>query len=127
MPESMRALAQPGVEILGFVPDMEPLLLSSRISIAPLRYGAGVKGKINQAMSYGLPVVATPVAVEGMYLQHGDNVLVAESATEYADAIASLYTDDSLWDSLADGGKANIRQCFSRSVARETLGRLLDL
>ena len=127
MPDSMGALAQPGVEILGFVPDMDPLLLSSRISIAPLRYGAGVKGKINQAMSYGLPVVATPVAVEGMYLQHGENVLVAETAAEYADAIALLYTKEALWSTLAAGGKNNIRQTFSREVARSTLGRLLQL
>lgn len=127
MPESMRSLAQPGIEILGFVQDVDPLLRTARISIAPLRYGAGVKGKINQAMAYGLPVVATPVAVEGMYLQHGDNVLVAHTAAEYADAIADAYTDSTLWDRLAAGGKANIEQTFSRAVASKTIGRLLGL
>jgi GT2 family glycosyltransferase/glycosyltransferase involved in cell wall biosynthesis len=127
MPESLRALERPGVEILGFVPDVDPLLLSSKISIAPLRYGAGVKGKINQAMSYGLPVVATPVAVEGMGLVDGTNVLVADTPEAFAAAIARLHCEEELWDSLVHGGKANIYQTFSRDVARRTLLRLLQL
>ena len=127
MPESLRSLAQPGVEILGFIPDIDPLLLSTKISIAPLRYGAGVKGKINQAMSYGLPVIATPIAVEGMGLTDGTNVLVAEAPEAFAEAIARLHGDEALWTSLVQGGKTNIQQTFSRAVARNTLQRLLQL
>ena len=54
--------------VTGYVPDVTPYFTGCRVSIAPLRYGAGVKGKINLAMSYGLPVVATTPSVEGMFL-----------------------------------------------------------
>lgn len=125
MPESLRQLAGNGVEILGFVEDIDPLLASSRISIAPLRYGAGVKGKVNQAMSHGLPVVATPMAVEGMNLIDGTHVLVGDTPAAFAAAVLRLYRDPQLWQQLVDGGKANVRQVFSRDVARQTLARLL--
>ena len=127
MPDTLRLLAGPGIEILGFVQDMDSLLAQSRISIAPLRYGAGVKGKINQAMSHGLPVVATPVAVEGMDLTHGEHVLVADTPAGYAQEIIRLYNDPVLWQQLVDGGKANVSKTFSRDVAREELARQLKL
>ncbi|MCE7878113.1 MAG: glycosyltransferase [Betaproteobacteria bacterium PRO3] len=57
-PASVRALAAPDLVIAGYVEDLDPLFGSARVSVAPLRYGAGVKGKVNLAMSYGVPVVA---------------------------------------------------------------------
>ena len=72
VPHEIERLADiPGVRIHGPVPDLQPLLAGARVSIAPLRYGAGVKGKVNQAMAHGLPVVATTAAVEGMHLREG--------------------------------------------------------
>jgi glycosyltransferase involved in cell wall biosynthesis len=97
------------------------------VSIAPLRYGAGVKGKVNLAMSYGLPVVATPASVEGMSLSPGDDVLVAEDAQGFAEAIARVYRDEALWERLAAGGRANIRDHFSRDVARAAILEMLSL
>lgn len=125
MPDSLKALAGPGIEILGFVADLDPLLASSRMSIAPLRYGAGVKGKVNQAMAHGLPVVATQAAVEGMFLQAGTEVLVAEDAQAFADAVLRLDSDPALWATLAAGGKHNIERTFSREVARRALQSVL--
>ena len=126
-PEKIQSLAGNGVEILGYVEDVSPLLANSRISIAPLRYGAGVKGKINQAMAHGLPVVATTAAVEGMDLHDGDEVLIADSPSTFAEQILRLDGDSTLWGKLAEGGKANIREHFSRDHARNTLSRLLAL
>lgn len=127
MPDTLRSLASPGIEILGFVQDIDPLLAQSRISIAPLRYGAGVKGKVNQAMSHGLPVVATPAAVEGMDLIHGEQVLVADTPLAYAQEIVRLYNDPVLWQKLVEGGKINVAKTFSRDVAREVLARQLKM
>ncbi len=125
MPDSLKALAGPGIEILGFVADLDPLLARSRMSIAPLRYGAGVKGKVNQAMAHGLPVVATQAAVEGMFLQAGTEVLVAEDAQAFAHAVLQLDCDRTLWETLAAGGKHNIERTFSREVARRALQAVL--
>ena len=68
-PASLQALDSESVRILGYVEDIEPYLRSCRLSVAPLRYGAGVKGKINMSMSHGLPVVSTKIGCEGMFLQ----------------------------------------------------------
>ncbi|MEN1727497.1 MAG: glycosyltransferase [Pseudomonadota bacterium] len=125
MPDDIRALGeQDGIVVHGFVEDLDPMLASARISLAPLRYGAGVKGKVNQAMSHGLPVVATPCAAEGMYLVHEQDVLVAESAEDFADQVLRLYEDEALWNRLADGGLTNVETHFSRRAAEAVLAGL---
>ena len=125
VPANVRALAAEDFIVTGYVPDVTPYFTGCRVSIAPLRYGAGVKGKINLAMSYGLPVVATTSSVEGMHLMPEQDVLVADDAKAYADAIVRLYHDEALWTRLAAGGRENIRTHFSRDVARSAITRLI--
>jgi glycosyltransferase involved in cell wall biosynthesis len=127
VPAPIKTLAAPDFVIAGYVPDVAPYFNGCRISISPLRYGAGVKGKINLAMSYGLPVVATSVSIEGMHLTSGEDVLVADTPAEFADAIVRLYHDRELWEKLAAGGRDNIRRYFSRDVARSPITRLIAL
>jgi len=127
MPAAIRDLDVEGVRVLGYVKDIDPLLDAARISIAPLRYGAGVKGKVNQAMAFGLPVVATPMAAEGMGLRDGEELLIADSAPDFADAIVRLYGDEALWQRLAEGGRDNVRRRFSRAHARDALAAMLAL
>ena len=124
---SIRALASDDLVILGHVPDLEPYLAQCRISISPLRYGAGVKGKVNLAMSHGLPVVATTASIEGMHLTDGCDVLVADDAESFAQAIKRAYDDRVLWERLSSGGRANIERHFSRTVARNALSELFAL
>ncbi|MDQ6619579.1 MAG: glycosyltransferase, partial [Pseudomonadota bacterium] len=90
-PGTIRDLAADDFIITGHVPDVGPFFTSTRASISPLRYGAGVKGKVNLAMSYGLPVVATTPSVEGMHLTPEVDVLIADSAEAFAAAIARVY------------------------------------
>jgi GT2 family glycosyltransferase len=126
-PESITSLADEAMEIVGFVPDMTPYLESCRISISPLRYGAGVKGKINQAMSHGLPVVATSPSVEGMYLRDGVEVLVADEPAAFADAIVRLYGDDQLWAKISEASVANVRDYFSPDAAWRVMEGMFEL
>ncbi|MCR6497264.1 glycosyltransferase [Thermomonas sp. S9] len=93
--------------------------------MAPLRAGAGVKGKVNLAMAHGLPVVATPLAAEGMALRDGEHVLLAEDAPAFAQAVLRLHTDAALWQQLADNGRAHVARHFSPEVARPLVRRLL--
>jgi O-antigen biosynthesis protein len=125
-PRDVLELARDGVVVHGYVEDIAPFMDGSRLSIAPLRYGAGVKGKINMAMSYGLPVVATAIAVEGMHVNAGTDVLTAETAEEFAAAIVRAYDDAALWKMLSDNGLANVREHFSFDAARVALGRILS-
>ena len=122
---SVEALASDAIDVLGYVPDMAPYLDGCRVSISPLRYGAGVKGKINTAMSHGLPVVATTASIEGMHLTDGVDVLVADDAEAFAAAIARVHEDAALWARLSAAGRENVARHFSRAVARDALSALL--
>ncbi|HEY2863183.1 MAG TPA: glycosyltransferase [Casimicrobiaceae bacterium] len=124
-PATIRALAADDLVIAGFVPDLAPYLEGCRLSIAPLRYGAGVKGKINQAMSYGLPVVATTPSIEGMHLNPGNDVLTGDDPESFSDAVARAYRDESLWHQLAAGGRDNISRYFSPELATAAITELL--
>jgi GT2 family glycosyltransferase len=120
-PDSVRALAADGVEVIGYVADLAPWLDRCRIALSPLRYGAGVKGKVNHAMSRGLPVVATTASLEGMHLAQGEDVLVADDPERFADALVRLYHDEALWNRLSRGGRANVERHFSPEAAAASL------
>jgi O-antigen biosynthesis protein len=121
-----QALASEGIDMLGRVDDLAPLMASCLASVAPLRFGAGVKGKVNMAMSHGLPVIGTTVAVEGMHLADGVDVLVADTPDGFASAYARLAADAALWQSLSEHGLANVRAHFSVDAARDALRRAMD-
>jgi glycosyltransferase involved in cell wall biosynthesis len=127
MPSSIGEISESKVLVAGFVEDLDPLLDAARISIAPLRYGAGVKGKVNQAMACGLPVVATSAAAEGMNVHDGADLLIADSAEAFADAVIRLYNDEILWNHLVEGGKRSIEANFSRARAKRTLAKLIGI
>lgn len=124
-PKSLLAKASSHLQFTGFVADIAPLFNSVRLSIAPLRYGAGVKGKINSSMAYGVPVIASPVAAEGMGLAHEQDVLIADDAAGFATAIVRAYDDEKLWYTLSDAGLANIERCFSFELAAQQLHDIL--
>ncbi|MFZ1390983.1 MAG: glycosyltransferase [Dokdonella sp.] len=124
---AIRALGSEHVIIHGFVEDIARFMDDCRVSIAPVRYGAGIKGKINTAMSYGLPVVATPTAIEGMHLRAGEDVLVAAEASGFADAVVRLHDDEVLWNRLSANGLANVREHFSFEAAEKAVRRIFAL
>ncbi len=126
MPERILQRCAPGLRVHGFVDNLEPFMTGCRVSVAPLRYGAGVKGKVNQAMSHGLPVVATSCAAEGMYTEHGVDILMADNAEHFAAEVVRLYRDAELWQRLAENGPANVERHFSVAAARRALEELLN-
>ena len=123
--EALAGCASEDVLVHGFVADLEPVLRSMKLALAPLRYGAGVKGKINMAMSHGVPVVTTPVGAEGMALINRQDAMIAEGRDAFVDAIAELYDSEKLWLTLSDHGLENVRQHFSVDSARLALKRIL--
>jgi O-antigen biosynthesis protein len=125
-PDELQRLHEVNIIVTGNVANAAEYFQHCRISIAPLRYGAGVKGKITQSMSYGVPAVATPVAAEGTHSAHEENMLVASSAEDFAKAVVRLYTDEALWVKLSRNGLANVRENFSLDAARSTLQRVLE-
>lgn len=126
MPPEIKALSRPGVIIRGFVADLEEFFSEIRLSVAPLRYGAGLKGKVITSLSYGVPVVATTVAVEGGGFSNDVNVLVADKPDELAEAIMRLYGDSERWEHFSCAGYQYFKENFSVEAVACKLAKLLS-
>ena len=114
-PPEVQALASSLVDVTGRVEDLQPLLDNARLMVAPLRYGAGMKGKITQALAAGLPVVTTPIGAEGLEGDEGDEcLLVAEDSRELASHALRAYRDDELWRRLSRVGQKLILASAAR-------------
>ena len=128
MTEEVKALGhRPGVEITGFVPDMESFLAARRVNVAPLRFGAGVKGKVANSLANGLPTVGTHIAAEGMQLTPGQDILVADDPEPFAEHVVQLLVDDALWQRVSDAGLEYASTVTSRASAHARIGDLLGL
>ncbi|MGH9903102.1 MAG: glycosyltransferase, partial [Pyrinomonadaceae bacterium] len=122
MPEEIKFHGtQEGVVVLGFVPDVDSLFESSRLFVAPLRYGAGMKGKVGQALSYGLPVVTTPIGAEGMSLRRGHDVMVAGDQQAFAEMVIELYRSRELWERLSENGYKHVAEQFAPHVVEKNI------
>lgn len=126
IPAELSALASGTIEIRGYVPNLAALFDSCRLSVAPLRYGAGVKGKIVSSLSYGVPVVSTAIAAEGMGLRDGRDVLIADEPEAIADRIVRLYGDRRLWRRLSRNGYDQFVRRFSLEAGTRVLVDLVD-
>ncbi len=125
VPPEIRALETEDVIITGFVEELNPLLDKMRVSVAPLRYGAGIKGKIGTAMTVGLPVVATSLAAEGMSLSDGDNILVADGAEAFAATVARIYQDETLWNRISQSGLSFADKAWGAEASWKILAGIL--
>ena len=125
-PPEVVALATDNVIVAGLQPDVRPLFESVKLSVAPLRYGAGIKGKINLSMSFGVPVVATSLAVEGIALTDREDILIADEPENFARALIELYESEELWNRLSTNGIKITKAHYSVSAVRKRLNRLLS-
>lgn len=121
-PPEVLALSSDNVEVLGYVEETAPFLDSSYISIAPIRFGAGVKGKIGDAMAHLLPVVTTSIGIEGFGLTPGENILVGDTPEQFAKAVIKLLSDNVTHERVARSGFEFIRGTFSEEI----IGRRID-
>lgn len=111
-------LARPGVKVVGWVPEVLPWLHAARVAVAPLRFGAGMKGKVVEALAAGTPLVATSVAAEGTGVVHGVHALVADEPAAFVDAVGALYEDEGRWLALRRAGRALVTDRFSTAAVR---------
>jgi len=113
------------VRALGQMPDVAPWFDSLRLTVAPLRFGAGAKGKVVSSLAAGVPCIATPVAAEGMSLSEEAGVLVAGDPATFAARLCDAYDDETLWARLSAGGLAHVRTNLSIEGWQARLDRLL--
>lgn len=116
----------PHVNLVGWVPAVEPYLARARLTIVPLRTGAGTKRKLIQALMAGTPTVSTAVGVEGMSLQAGEHILLADDPPAFAAAMSRLLTDASLWRYLASRGQERIITLHNRVAIRSQFAAVIE-
>ena len=115
------AAATGEVEITGEVPDVIPPLRSAGVLVVPLRSGAGTRLKILEAMAAGVPVVSTSLGYEGLELEPGSDLLVAETAAEFADALARLTRNEPLRRALVENALSTVRQRYSPAAQERAI------
>lgn len=124
-PHRVWRLAQdPRVRVTGYIHDVAPYFESARIFVAPLRYGAGLKGKIGQSLEFGLPVVTTSVGAEGFDFADGRDALIADEPAAFADAVKRLYADRMLWTRMSAASSAKLAP-FLPERAKERLTTII--
>jgi glycosyltransferase involved in cell wall biosynthesis len=116
------AAGDPRIQLIGPVPDAVSELARSRIAVVPLRTGSGTRLKILEAWAAGIPVVSTTLGAEGLPARHQDNLLLADSATDFAAAVTRLLTCPELARSLGLAGRLLLEKEFTW----ETAWKMLD-
>lgn len=101
IPDSIEHLSCNDVIIKGYIENLDDVFNKCRVFVAPLLSGAGIKGKVIEALSYGVPCVLSPIASEGIILTHGINCFIAETPQEYAKYICNLYDNKDLWNYIS--------------------------
>jgi glycosyltransferase involved in cell wall biosynthesis len=114
------------VHMVGWVPTVKPYLERARVSVVPLRYGAGTKRKLVQALASGTPTVSTTIGIEGLGLRHGEDVLVADDPADFAAGVTTLLRDSKLWSRLATSGRQHVMGTNGRDVARRRFAEAVD-
>ncbi|HUI30864.1 MAG TPA: glycosyltransferase [Candidatus Acidoferrales bacterium] len=121
-----RSLNSNNVTIVDYVEDLSEYYEKCRISIAPLRYGAGLKGKIIESLSYGVPVVTTSIGAEGTELQGGREIIIADDPTEMAGKIVRVLSDGEFWEMLSKNGLKRMQERWSFTAGERRLREILS-
>jgi GT2 family glycosyltransferase len=125
MPDEIKAFAAEDIIAKGYVKDLSDLFNTCLLTVAPLRYGAGAKGKVVTSLSYGVPCVATSVAAEGCGFVDGRHLLVEDDPAAMAEKIINLATDQKRWQQISEHGLAYCRQHFSEEAVKQKLDDII--
>lgn len=120
------AAIYPGIELTGFVENLEDIYRHARVSVAPLLFGSGMKVKVLDAMARGIPTVTTPVGAEGIDYVDGTHLAVATSAEAMAQRTRQLLDDEQAWSRMSAGSRLLISQRYTWSQLFSSMHERLD-
>jgi len=124
----IKALQSAAVEVTGFVSDEELRLryTKARVAIAPLRFGAGVKGKVIEAMAHGVPCVTTTTGAQGLDAGADNALRVGDTPEEQAQMILNLLADDETWRRQVAAARDFVRKHYTAEAQWVALAREID-
>mgnify|MGYP000671533644 CR=1 FL=1 len=126
MPNSFYKYASDDVFIKGYVQSLDDVYLKHRVFIAPLFFGAGVKGKVLTAAAFGMPCVLSPIAIEATGLAHNVSALVAQTADEWADYVEELHMNEEEWDFIAKNQQMMVKDSYSFDKSKSMMKSILQ-
>lgn len=107
------------IKILGKVEDIRPYLARAAAMVAPILSGSGTRTKILTALAMGLPVISTSIGCEGLEVEDGQNILVADKPEEFCEKIGQLLSDPQLRERLARNGRALVEKNHSPQILQQ--------
>ncbi len=127
-PEVTELDGKDGIRVLGYVPETGPYLDRAAVAIAPLRYGAGMKGKVAEALLSGVPVVTTSIGAQGFGIVSGEHALVADTPADFAASVQRVLTDNAFAGRLGAAGRSLVAAlCTPEAVGGALDGVIADL
>lgn len=126
LPKKLQQYAGPDILTVGYVKDLSAYFKNIRVFVAPLRYGAGVNGKIVTSMLHGVPVVTTNIGNEGLRMVDAQDCMIADNPDEFSIKVVKLYEDQELWEQLSLNSLKFIKRHFSKSAAKATIETLVE-
>lgn len=121
------SLGTHNIDVLGYVADISNHLRDAYISVAPLRFGGGMKGKVGEAMSWGIPVVTTKFGAEGFGLEANKDALIGETPTEFANHVLSLINNPGLHSKISSNGYFFINNNYGIDAVSAKLDTCIEL
>ncbi len=126
VPEEFKSYESNNVEVVGFVEDTSDVYQTAKVFVSPLQSGAGLKGKVIDCMSFGLPSVMTPVSAEGTGLVHSQSTYIAESVSEWCEYIRLLHDDEQAWNRLSANSQQVAESLFSPREGLKGMRKILS-
>jgi glycosyltransferase involved in cell wall biosynthesis len=126
VPREIEGLSADDIVIKGWVNDVADVYDTCRVFIAPLKSGAGLKGKVAGAMAHGVPCVLSPVAAEGLGVRDGLEARIAETPSEWVEAIVQVCADRESWERMSRCAQLFARQNFSFDRGRKLMKQALN-
>ncbi len=123
--DKVKNLASEDIEVTGFVKDLSSYYKDCKVMLAPIRFGAGVKGKITQSLAMGLPVVTSSLGAEGINLEDGKHCMIADSEDAFAKKAIEVYSDEKLWKKLSKNGM-DVAKEYSPERAKACLEAIIS-
>lgn len=120
-----KVFKSPNVKVIGKLMDLRKALTYYKLFICPMIYGAGLKGKIGEAMAAGVPVVTTSIGAEGFPVKNGEECFITDSTTEFANKCNQVINDKDLWNSFSVNSKIMLYKNYSPGVVSGKIQEVL--
>ena len=105
-----------GFLVKGFAKNANEVVSKAKVVLAPIRFGAGIKGKLTEAMLCGTPSVTTIIGAEGMHNSLPWNGFITNSEDDFINKAVTLYTDENVWETVQENGIAIINSIYNREL-----------